>query len=202
MSSTAVCFELPNGMICTVDADKRELVQSFKWNWMKSRGVAAFMRDQTILLHNMIAPFKRVSFLDGNKLNCRRSNMIDWRVGVRINGRLGGGRPRNNIRDCPRRTSWEIHRKIIHNGEVLSWQTLVGYGPRCRRTREQARLIAKERVENMMALSREDFIEYVKAGRNKRTTYEIISEWDVYQGRDFRMNEYLQEGVCHAVRKW
>lgn len=184
-------------MVAFVDDKYKEIVKKYKWNWMKGRGVAAFNHDQTTLLHNLIAPYPRVSFIDGNKLNCRRENLIPWKKSEVCGNRCYQGEkisPKGNVTDRPKHFRFEIHRNIKKDGVRYFFLNKVHY--KQKRTKEDALKIAKERAAWVKSMTDEVFLQYVKDKTPKiRTTNEIISDWDCYKSQNFDMNSVYQMGI-------
>lgn len=86
-------------------------VKDMKWKWWEGKGVFSYSGKRVILLHNMIAPWATVSFVNGDKRDCRKANLtphrprpcspfakriyhvpkkqaIEFRYSKRINGRI------------------------------------------------------------------------------------------------------------------
>lgn len=120
-----VNIPLRNGQTAIVDEKDYKNVKDYKWGWMKNRGVAAFSHSQTILMHNLIAPFPRVSFLNGNKLDCRRQNLTK----AGFIGRPGIGNPKglSNIYNDKKQSRLSIRRKVIVDGEKVEYATAFCY---------------------------------------------------------------------------
>lgn len=192
-----IVIPLSNGGQVIVDEDKYDLVKNMRWNWCH-RGVGCNEGCQLILMHNMIAPYQRVSFKNGCKWDCRSANLIPSTAG-RKNGK--------NLYEDKGYNRFQIHRKIFDKGVKRLYQTSVVYGEN--RSREDAYTKALFVRDNLLAMSREEFIEFLNNNKqpivNKRrfgrVKYnEILKEWDCFKEGNISNAEMYQSGISHAYQ--
>lgn len=169
---------LSNGGCAIVDADKYELVKDMRWTWCH-RGVGCNHKDQLILLHSMIAPYEKVSFKNGYKWDCRKENLIKC-----VSTRKGA-----NIFDYKSEKCFDIHRKVTSGGQKYVCCYKVFYGQK--RTKEEAYKKACSVRDEILSMSREEFISFLKSRPSKKIKYSnIIADWDCWKDRG--------EGVSNA----
>ena len=180
------------GGFAMVDAADLPNVEKYHWTWMHEKGVAAFEGNQTILLHNLIAPYAAVSFVNGDKRDCRRANLMQM-----VRGSSGTGKKsvKGNITLDKKNLRWTVHRKVIVNGETYAWATAIRFGTK--RTSGEAKTIARSIVTGLFEMSREQFAEFVKFNRGKKTTNQIVSEWDAFGGEEMTAGAVSQIGMYH-----
>lgn len=174
------------GGFAMVDAADLLNVEKYHWTWMHGKGVAAYESNQTILLHNLIAPYSAVSFLNGDKRDCRRANLIRWQ-------RSSRGSTKDNIYLDKNRSRWSVHRSVNSYGKRHLWATSVGFG--AKRSKEEARAIALQISHGIFELPRELFLKFIDFNRGKKTTNQIVSEWDAFGGEEMKMGALFQIGM-------
>lgn len=188
-----VCILLRTGQTAIVDEADAKAVADYRWTWMPGRGVAAYFHGQTILMHNLIAPHARVSFKDGDKLNCRRENLTAHKAMGRkdiwtLNPRLGKGK---HIWDDARAERYVFHRAVIEDGVTYRWNSGVSYRYA---GKAKAMRMARKAAAAIKAMSREDFIAFVKFSRGKSTVKqaicEVVSEWSAFGGEAIKAGGY------------
>lgn len=184
----SVSISLRSGQVALVDDSDADAVAGYKWTWMRGRGVAAYLHAQTILMHNLIAPFSAVSFKDGDKLNCRRENLIQHKPAPTARRREYNGK---NIWDDTKQARLTFHRRVVECGELFHWSSSVSYRFA---GKAKAMRMAEKAVAALKAMSREDFIEFVKFSREKKTRSQAIcdevSEWSAFGGEVIRAGGY------------
>ena len=190
---SGICIELRGGQTAIVDEADADAVLGYNWTWMPGRGVAAYFHNQTILMHNLIAPMERVSFRDGNKLNCQRKNLIAYKpIGRKdiwmLNPRLGKGK---HIWEDREQQRYVVHRKVVEKGQRIAWNTSISYWSI---GKVKALCMARKVAKSVKALTREDFISFVKFSRSKKTenqaVYDAVTEWSAFGGAPIKMGGY------------
>lgn len=179
-----------------MDVQDAKAVSGYRWTFMKGRGVASYQKQepgqsrQTILMHNLIAPYLRVSFRNGDKRDCRRKNLVpfDWR-----DLRRGCKSRKGNVTLAARNFWWHVHRKVIERGQRFKWGTRVCFFKV--RTKDEAEAIARNIAKELFAMSRQDFIEFVKHRASKKTTNQIVSDWAVFDGKNLTRWEVFDSGI-------
>lgn len=180
---------LSSGGYAIVDDSDYEKVKLMKWHWCH-RGVGSWDKKQLILLHNMIAPYEKVSFKNENKADCRRENLTKVKP-----GRKPG--LKTNIYDDKSSSRFSIHRKIHENGQKYIWYTSVCYGDK--KTMAEAFDKAIQVRDELFGLTREEFLEFVKNRPTRKIKYsEIISDWQQFDGKILSNAEMYQMNISHA----
>ena len=193
-------IEIPlrKGGVALVDERDEKSVTGYNWTlWTegeKQKGVAWFGHNQTILMHNLIAPFKRVSFRNSDKRDCRRENLIPmvYKGGF---GKSSKGRKsiHGNVWLDRMQKRFVVYRKIIENDTVHQWNTAIHFTKF--RDRDEAERMAYLLSTEIHSLTREDFIEFVKFRKSKKTTNEIVSEWSCYEGAQISKIHLIRSGI-------
>lgn len=142
---------LKGGQVALIDDKYYDLVKGDTWFMLGKKGVASRDGKQIILLHNMIAPFDRVSFKNGNKLDCRRENLIPWVWKPR--DRLPTAREVYRVQDGRKFLYMEFRRKVTVCGEVFHY--IVS------RSLECVQLKANIRKEYFNFKKRSDFLHFL-----------------------------------------
>ncbi len=168
---------------------------------MKRAGVAhrekrgADGKRQVILMHNLIAPYLRVSFRNGDKHDCRRANLkpFDWH-----NLATGKKSVKGNVVLLAKKFCWRVRRSIIEQGELFTWATTVCF--KKVRSQNDAETIAINFAKELFALSRQDFIEFVKWRQSRKTANQILSDWSAFDGANLAPRTVWESGItAHSV---
>lgn len=118
---------LTRGLVATIDAEDAERIGRVNWSAIKDRNTHYARRFSTkngtkshVLLHRVIAnaaPGQFVDHIDGDGLNCRKSNL---RIATRQQN-AWNARPRNNASGFKgvRKLRGRFDARITVNGEVL-----------------------------------------------------------------------------------
>ncbi len=196
-----VFIPLHSGGFAIVDSRDVKSVSGYRWTFMKGRGVASYQKRepgqsrQTILMHNLIAPYLRVSFRNGDKRDCRRANLkpFDWR-----NTATGKKSIKGNVVLLANKFCWRVRRSIIEQDKLFAWATTVCF--KKIRNQNEAETIARNLAGELFTLSRQDFMEFVKWRQSRKPANEILSDWSAFDGAEFTSREVWESGITkHSV---
>lgn len=106
-----------------VDEDCYDLVKDYTWTWRPTRGVAANVKGKVILMHNLIVSYSRVTFIDGNKLNCRRENLTTFKGNSHLTRTWNG----KNYSHNPKRKFYVVARYATINDRKEAYRKFFSY---------------------------------------------------------------------------
>lgn len=176
-------IQLRNGGCATIDEIDYKVTLNQRWT-RNNMGVVTYTKTQKIYLHNLIAPYRRVSFKDGDRTNCRRSNLMrtEYKNYVKRKGGV-----------CKFNNQFYIQRTV--NG--VKWHKNYRFGAKRRfKTENEAEQAAKEDLKYISSLTELEFIDRVKSRKaTVMSTHDIISNWDLYDGREFSKINLIEEGI-------
>lgn len=174
-------YYLPVGRarVAVLDAADARVAVGWNWTWDKNHGVIGRCDGQQILLHQMVSPHSRTRFVDGDRLNCRRSNLAPHITRIPPESNYRRKSKHGNLYDHKAEQRYVFNRKVSHEGEVFMWATSRSYK---HRGKAAALKLARQLAREIMQLSRESFISFVRWTRGKKTTAEIISTWTAFEG--------------------
>ena len=156
-------IRLRSGGFAYVDKEDAKKVAGYKWTCMNGKGAAAFFKDQTVLMHNLIVPYRQVSFKNGNKLDCRKENLVETKDWPSAKRKSASG----NVTVSSSHPFFIVQRNVVEDGVRYQWNTKVSFRE-VTRTREEAHKIARMKAGWIYALSRGEFIQFVKEGKRKK----------------------------------
>jgi len=176
-----------------IDADT---ALKYRWTWHRQgRGVVCYLHGQTILLHNLISPKRMVGFKDGNKRNCRRSNLVDAKsvIPERRPSKDGG---RQFILVQRKQMRIYVRRNLDRDGVRYRVATNLSFGQK--RSFDDTMRIALEKAAEFAKMTRDELIKSALLAKGRRSTNEIVSEWDQFQGRELSNREYFETGLTFS----
>lgn len=185
-------FLLKSGEVSIVDSNDRKIVENQSWK-LCERGVFCIDGKQTIFLHNMIAPYISVSFKNGNKLDCRRENLLEFRNNDFVKTRVG-----SNIWHNDKLKFYAVHRKVILNTSKYWFYSRYSYAGLY--SQESALRKASEARKFIFDMSREEFVNWKKSRPLNRPSSNniLIDNFDCFKGREISNHEMYQMGISHV----
>lgn len=192
MSSESCLIPLRSkGLFAIIDVKYKPLIE--KEVWYLRKGVGVYCRDgkSLILLHNMIAPYAYVSFKNGNKLDCRRENLVEFKNNDFVKTRVG-----ENIGHNKEKKFYSVHRGVKVNGSKYRFDTSYSY-----KTKPQERALekCKEWRDFLFSMTRQEFVEWRKQRPDHRVSYnEIVSQFDSFNGEEISRSELIESGMSHV----
>jgi hypothetical protein len=182
-----VKIPLKNGGFAIIDAIDEKYTKGYNWT-INKMGVVTYLHKQKIYLHNLIAPYKRVSFKDNNRCNCRRNNLVKTQY-------VNSFKRKASVRKF--KNKFYIRRSVTINGKNWRWHHNYRFGQKCRfKNEEDAKIEAEKQLKYISDLTEFEFLEFVKNKKSERkSTYDIICDWDLYDGKNFSQLELMQFGI-------
>lgn len=182
---------IKGGEFALIDAKDEKNIRGYKWGWCREKGVVAHEKKQKILMHNLIAPYRGVSFVNGDKRDCRRSNLTRF---VRT-GRKSVGNPKgkNNVFNDVTQSRLQIHRGVVEAGQKYIYRTAFRYTKN--RSFDEAMTLALQQAEVLRSLTREEFIKFVTSTRHRPSMHDALLTFDAFQGGSLCKAEYWQSGI-------
>lgn len=187
---------ISDGSYAIVDDRDYNAVKDYKWHWSKQgRGVAAYCHDQKVLMHNLISPKARVKFKDGDKRNCQRDNLIQFKPGSVLHRKSRRG-DMKYIYICRKQNRVQVRRNLDIEGIRYRVATSFHLG---HRELDDALKLARLKAQELEAMTPTEFRDYAlsAAARKRISTNQIISEWDCHQGHQYSMKEFYQMGTTN-----
>lgn len=182
-------FELKNGGTGIADFKYQKIVEDATWRW-SNKGIVSYDGDQLVLLHNMIAPYDKVSFKNGLKWDCRRENLVDHRGLEGVPTRVG-----KNIYDSTSLYKYCVHRKVIINSHKYWFFTSYSYKIK---DKKEALRKATETRDFIFSMSKEEFIKWKNERPQHKSTYnDMINDYSAFKGREITKDEVAQSGMSH-----
>lgn len=193
-SNDIVEIPLRIGPPAIVDKVDAEIAQKYKWTWHRQgRGVVCYLKGQTILLHNLISPKKRVGFVDGNKRNCLRVNLVDWKLCISETKSRQGKEKFIYVDEKQHRI--QIRRNLDYQGNRYIVATSISYKFK---NFEEIMSLAVAKARALGSMTKESLVEYALVSKNRKTTNEIVCEWDIFNGRHLSNREFFESGVTFS----
>jgi hypothetical protein len=154
---------LINGGFALIDDDfVFNIVKEMKWKFWNGKGVVSYDKKQAILLHNMIAPYNRVSFINNNKKDCRKSNLIPFIDRNLYTNNLPIGKL---IYDNYKKRQVEFRVSIRRNGKTHTYIKSFSYNIR---TKKDAITKARISKEQFISMSKQQKLDVLINNRNNR----------------------------------
>lgn len=205
-------ISLVSGGFAIVDKDFKEVVDKSKWRWcsnQKNRNRVISIEGDPIQLHNLIVPFEKVTFKNGNKADCRKENLLNWCEADISKMRHSHLYKNKNVglSDRPKRNRYQVFRQVKRGDQEYIFSTSISYGKRYTvqvRSKEEAYKKAIMLRDKVFSLSRNDFIKWVLSPNSKRFNVnrnEIIKDWTVFEGKERSVSEIFESGMSHYFER-